>query len=173
MKQTLSVPHQLTRNVKLLHKVALVWQDQVLILKRADRAKSRPGKWDLAGGNSEWPHQLKESQLNVHQPDVAREILEETGIKVDSKLFSLDNLVYFATFFNPSKQVYSINCGWQVYLKQLNLKNQAWDANSQPDVTISKEHSDFKWIRLKDLDQYDFGGPERDFETKIIRKVLS
>lgn len=163
MFSQLLVPHQLTRNVKLLHKVALVAGDQVLILKRSDKAKSRPGKWDLAGGNSEWPHDLDKAMLNPHCRDVAREVEEETGLKVDQSYFSFDKLVFFATYFSPEERIFSINCGWKV----INLT--AEDKNK---VKISNEHSDYAWINLKQLSQYDFGGPERDYETRIIRRCL-
>ncbi len=164
MSANLKVPHQLTHNVKLLHKVALVVEDEVLILKRSPQAKSRPGKWDLAGGNSEWPHHLSQAELNPHQLDVAREIKEETGIEVDPAWFSFDNLVYFATYFSPKKEIFSVNCGWQV---------TDLTAEAKQRVTISAEHTDYAWITLDQLDQYDFGGSDRDYETKIIRRVLS
>jgi 8-oxo-dGTP pyrophosphatase MutT (NUDIX family) len=164
MSANLKVPHQLTRNVKLLHKVALVAGDQVLVLKRSPQAESRPGKWDLAGGNSEWPHDLDQAKLNPHQADVAREIKEETGIELDPARFSFDNLVYFATYFSPEKKIFSVNCGWQV---------TDLTAEAKQRVTISDEHTDYAWITLDQLAQYDFGGPDRDYETQIIRRVLS
>ncbi|MEA2056230.1 MAG: NUDIX domain-containing protein [Patescibacteria group bacterium] len=163
MSSQLSLPHQLTRNVKLVHKVALVVGNQVLILKRSDKAKSRPGKWDLAGGNSEWPHDLSEATLNPHCRDVAREVEEETGLKVGPSHFSFDGLVFFATYFSPEHEIFSVNCGW----KATNLTEE--DKNK---VIISNEHSDYAWITLEQLDQYDFGGPDRDYETRIIKRCL-
>lgn len=156
--------HQLTQDVKLLHKIALVADDQVLILKRSPTASSRPEKWDLPGGNSEWPADQSTIQINLHQPDLVREVQEETGIILGEKDFLIENLVYFATFFEPDKQLYSINCGWVV---QLN-----YDFKDQPEIKLSLEHTDYSWISLSQLDYYDFGGLERDYETAIIRKAL-
>jgi 8-oxo-dGTP diphosphatase len=163
MTNSLHLPHQLTPHIKLLHKVGLVYQGKVLILKRADNVKSRPSKWDLPGGNSEWPQNIAVKELNPHQQDVAREIEEETGLKIAAADFTLKNLIYFSTYFEPNKQIFSINCGWQAVLTD----------DSLPQITISNEHTEYVWITLSELENYDFGGPERDYETKIIREILS
>ncbi len=136
----------------------------MLILRRSPQAKSRPNKWDLAGGNSEWPHELKEPTLNPHQQDIAREIKEETGIEVPPEHFHDENLVYLASFYEPDEHIYSINCGWQVAALPEETKKQ---------IKISTEHTAFAWITLDELDQYDFGPKKRDYETKIIRRVLA
>ncbi len=156
--------HQLTQDVKLLHKVALVAGEQALILKRSPTASSRPEKWDLPGGNSEWPADQKTIQINLHQQDLVREVQEETGIILQLNNFTIENLVYFATFFEPVEQLYSINCGWVVQLDQ--------GSADIPAVKLSSEHTDYAWINLSQLDHYDFGGLERDYETAIIRKAL-
>ncbi len=156
--------HQLTQDVKLLHKVALVSKDKVLILKRSEKAKSRPGKWDLPGGNSEWPTEQTVNQVNLHQDDLVREVLEETGIALSIESFLINNLIYYATFFEADRQIYSINCGWVVMLDKHFEKT--------PSVLISNEHQDFIWITLSQLNEFDFGGPSRDYETAIIRKAL-
>lgn len=172
------VPHQLTQHVKFLHKVALISNDQVLILKRSPQAKSRPGKWDLAGGNSEWPQHLAVSnqpnnppQLNLHQADIAREIQEETGLKIPAQLFTQERLVYFATYFSPRQQLYSINCGWSVKLKQdLGLNAEAVSEPKQ--IVLSHEHTQYAWVKQAQVKDYDFGSPDRDYETAIIRRSL-
>ncbi len=158
-----SLPHQLTANVKLLHKVAVISQNKVLILKRSANAFSRPSKWDLPGGNSEWPQNAAQPKINLHQQDIAREIREETGLSLSPQLFEEEKLIYFATYFEPEPQIYSINCGWTVQIEsQLALT-----------VNLSKEHTKFIWIAKDEVPQYDFGGSDRDFETKIIRRALN
>lgn len=164
MAQITRIPHQLTQNVKLLHKAAVVMDGKVLILKRSADSKSRPEKWDLPGGNSEWPAQTSDFAKNLHQADIAREIQEETGLLVDPQVFTVENLVYFATYFNPEKQLYSVNCGWQVL-----------DAvkTSLESVKLSSEHTQFQWIHLSELNDYDFGPQDRDFEIETIRQALT
>lgn len=163
MPKNTSIPHQLTENVKLLHKTAIVVSNQVLILKRAADSKSRPGKWDLPGGNSEWPSNENDFVKNLHQLDIAREIKEETGLLVKPEIFAVENLVYFATYFNPQEQIYSINCGWQV--------RDVIEA-PQDTVQISAEHTQYEWINLPQLNDFDFGPKERDFEKVTIRRAL-
>lgn len=162
-----TLPHQLTQHTKLLHKVALVHGNKVLILKRSPQAGSRPGKWDLPGGNSEWPSATHSQQMNLHQQDLEREILEETGLMVEAARFTQDKLKYFATFFEPDRQLYSINCGWV-----LDISHDQSNSQQEPQIQLSREHTEFAWITLQELSQYDFGGVDRDYETAIIRKAL-
>jgi len=153
------IPHQLTENTKLLHKVALIHNNQVLILKRATESSSRPDKWDLAGGNSEWPEDNRQGH-GVHQADVAREILEETGIEVSADYFDFSNLTYFDTHFDANKQVFTIICGWKYKLPGDFNRNQ---------VKISPEHSALDWLALEELDDVDFGGNKGSFVNKIAK----
>jgi len=157
--------HQLTKDVKLLHKVALVVGDQVLILKRSPTASSRPEKWDLPGGNSEWPINQQVVQKDLHQQDLVREVQEETGIALETKNFTTKNLTYFTTYFEPDKQLYSINCGWVVKLNSASVNDLT--------ILLSSEHTEYAWIDLSKLDYYNFGGSERDYETAIIRQALA
>ncbi|MDH5533171.1 MAG: NUDIX domain-containing protein [Candidatus Pacebacteria bacterium] len=156
------LPHQLTENTKLLHKVAIIHQGEVLILKRASDSNSRPDKWDLAGGNSEWPSDERQGH-GVHREDVTREIIEETGIEVSPDNFDFSALTYFDTFFDAKKQVFTIMCGWKYKLAD------DFDRNK---VQISDEHSEVKWIDLTDVDEIDFGGIKGEFVKKIILASL-
>ncbi|MBD3250389.1 MAG: NUDIX domain-containing protein [Candidatus Pacebacteria bacterium] len=164
------LPHRLTENVKLLHKVAVVVGQKALLLKRSTDDYSRPGKWDLPGGNSEWPQAACQAIKNLHQLDVAREIEEETGIKVDPDNFSWDKLVYFATYFNPETEVYSVNCGWWLQLFPDQFSGQSQEL---PEIKICSEHTEHQWISLDQLDQFDFGPAERDFEKLTVRRALA
>jgi len=152
-------PHQLTDNVKLLHKVVLCIDNKILILKRSPQSKSRPNKWDLPGGNSEWPSDVNHNVRDLHTLDAAREVWEETGIRVGSDNFINDSLTYFSTFFEAEKQIFTVICGWSVSLLT--------DVTPE-DVTISEEHSEFALISLDELNDYDFGGEAGSFIIDII-----
>jgi len=159
----MKIAHQLTENVKFLHKVALLHNGKVLVLKRAADAKSRPGAWDLPGGNAEWPI-LTESKRNIHQADVAREVIEETGFEVVPETFALENMVHFFSYFDVRKQIYSIVCGWVVS----NL------TDLEPDqVLLSDEHVEYRWIDESELDSLDFGEPVGTFVKTIIEQALT
>lgn len=139
-------PHQLTPDVKILQKVVMVYKGRVLLLQRDPRSKKRPEKWDLPGGNSEWPTQEQEGSTGLHQADVAREVKEETGITVTASHFTLDKMVYFdTTFFDD---VFTVLTGWMVELPH------DFDTTS---VQLSDEHSEYEWVLFDDARNYDFG----------------
>ena len=152
----------LTEKTKFLHKVALRREDKVLILKRAANSKSRPSAWDLPGGNAEWPT-TEEPQIDLHQPEIAREIDEETGWQLDPRLFTNEALIFFLTHFDPGAQLYSIACGWLVEMP----------ANIDPaTLQLSDEHTDAAWVERNELENYDFGEPVGTYIKDIIRQAL-
>ncbi len=171
------IPHQLTKNVKLLQKAALWHNDKFLILKRSSDSTSRPDQWDLPGGNSEWPVGADgksalpgslgtaEAGLvrDLHKDDVVREVFEETGIELQRS--DVQKCVHIGTFFEGTKQVFSIILGWEIKLPE-NFKEDS--------VLLSEEHSDFAWIKKEEFENYDFGfaGEENGFIRKIIVKQL-
>jgi len=159
--------HQLTEKVKFLHKVAIVrnnqGQKELLLLKRNSDSISRPNAWDLPGGNVEWPSSGQESFANLHQLDIAREVKEESNLSVEPSLFDLRHLIYFASYFEADKDVYSINCAWYLDFSE----------TDQAEIKISKEHQDFVWLSLNDLDNYDFGGDRGQFIKDIINKAFN
>lgn len=157
--------HQLTDRVKFLHKVVIIRSEneqlQALILKRASDASSRPNAWDLPGGNAEWP-KTQESMANLHQWDIAREVKEESHLTVDPKLFNLDHLVYFSSYFEADQQIYTVICGWVLQLTE----------TDQVAITISNEHQQQAWIKREELDSYDFGGERGRFIKEMIGKAF-
>lgn len=152
-------PHQLTENVKLLHKIAIIAGGEVLLLKRAMDSTNRPGCWDLPGGNSEWP-ETTISGFNLHAHDVVREIKEETHILADSTSINQTALIYFSTYFDANKQIYTVICGWKLTL------------DNQPQVILSHEHSEYIWAEVAHLDSFDFGGAKGEFIKNIITNAF-
>ncbi|NCN06795.1 MAG: NUDIX domain-containing protein [Candidatus Pacebacteria bacterium] len=148
--------HQLTETVKILQKAALVADKQILILKRADNAKTRAGQWDLPGGNSEWPDS-NETKQGLHQEDISREILEETSISTAKSMFSQP--IFFDTYFDGQNQLYTVIVGWKTQLSHV------------PKVQLSSEHTEFVWVTRSEVELYDFGfaGEANGF----IRQILS
>ncbi|MCB9801061.1 MAG: NUDIX domain-containing protein [Pseudomonadales bacterium] len=149
-------PHQLTEDVKLLQKVVIVHKGKVLLLQRDPDSATRPEKWDLPGGNSEWPAEEKLGSRGLHQEDVAREIKEETGITVLPGHFTLDKMVYFdTTFFND---VFTVLTGWMVELPH------DFDTDL---VVLSEEHTTYEWAEFDDAREYDF-----DFAKEFIVPMI-
>lgn len=150
-------PHQLTSNVKLLQKVVLSWNGQVLMLQRDGGSISRPLCWDLPGGNSEWPQNITTPTSDLHKLDAAREIQEETGLVVEASEFSQDKLAYLETFFDPQAQIFTVLLGWKIELK-----------NAPQAVQLSEEHADSRWVSIDDALKLDFGGQKGSFLAKIL-----
>ncbi len=149
-------PHQLTSDVKLLQKAVIVHKGKVLLLRRDADSATRPEKWDLPGGNVEWPAAEKLGSRGLHQEGVAREIKEETGITVIPDHFTLDALVYFDTnFFN---EVFTILTGWAVELPH--------DFDTQQ-ITLSTEHATYEWVEFTQAYEYDF-----DFAKAFIVPMI-
>lgn len=142
MKKSLN--HRLTENVKLLQKVALFYDGKVLLLKRSQTDQSRPGCWDLPGGNSEWP-ETNQTLTGLHIDDAIREVQEETSITLQISNFKLQNLSFLETHFDSEKQVYAVIFGWKLELDYL------------PSIVVSDEHTEYVWADVSQLDSYDFG----------------
>ena len=157
MQQQLA--HQLTQNVKLLQKAALWHNGKVLIVKRSSDSVTRPDKWDLPGGNSEWPITATENLRDLHVADLQREVFEETGIEITSE--QVTKCVYIGTYFDFDKDMYSLILGWKVELP---------DDFSPASILLSDEHQDFGWMTAEEFDQYDFGfaGETKGFIREII-----
>jgi 8-oxo-dGTP pyrophosphatase MutT (NUDIX family) len=161
------LPHQLTSNVKLLQKAAIIrHQDgeaQVLLLKRSQDALSRPNCWDLPGGNSEWPAEDQGSAANLHLADLAREVQEETALQIEQSDLTLTKLTHFSTFFDADKQMFTVIAGWMIDFAK----------TAQNQIQISTEHQDFAWVSAADLVQYDFGGEKGRFVVNIIQQAFA
>lgn len=158
----MSQPHRLTDQVKILHKVAIVSNNQVLLLKRHEAAHSRPGKWDLPGGNAEWPDNPAKPLLeSLHRTDVVREVYEETGISISENL--IVSPIFFDTYFEAEKQMYTVVVGWLVKLDGLE------------EIVLSREHTEFCWTNQAEIQQYDFGfaGGEDGFLVEIVENAFT
>jgi 8-oxo-dGTP pyrophosphatase MutT (NUDIX family) len=150
-------PHQLTKKVKLLHKIVVRHQNQILLLKRSPDSFYRPDKWDLPGGNTEWPQSttdLSDSHLN----DLTRELVEETSISVEPVAFDPNTPIFFRTYYEAERDVYTVMCGWLL------------DLTSEPEVKLSSEHTEFIWHDPQDLNSVDTGF---DFIKDIITSSLN
>ncbi len=156
--------HQLTENTKLLQKALIVADGKVLLLKRSAESKTRPEKWDLPGGNSEWPKEANVDIKDPHQADLLREIKEETDLDVGSFWQNRKQPLFFTTYFEGQKQVFSVIVIWQIKIP----------STLQTRVKISSEHSEFHWVDLAKVLEYDFGfaGEDGGFIRESLRVVF-
>lgn len=153
--------HRLTRHIKLLQKIVVQNGDKVLLLRRSPKAFYRAGAWDLPGGNAEWPD--ASDQRDLHKLDAVRELEEETGIVINSELIG-EQPIYFGSYFERTRELYTMIVGWRVNLPV------DFDPES---VQISDEHTEFAWMSLSRVDEYDFGfaGGGDGFIGQMLKNV--
>lgn len=155
--------HQLTDQVKLLQKVALILNGKVLLLQRSAATLTRPNQWDLPGGNSEWPTVDSAALVRgLHLKDLIREVKEETGVDLSNQVDSSLSPVHIETTYDPASQKYSIIVGWALHLHA-----------ETKEPTLSSEHQAYEWVPLSESKEFDFGfaGGENGFITAILRKA--
>lgn len=148
MSKNFQHSHRLTKHVKLLQKAALWHKGECLILRRSSTDYSRARKWDLPGGNTDWPAHLNADTRDPHKADILREIAEETGVMISTQDLEHAKHELVATYFEPKKQVYSVLVGWSIELP---------DSFDRSSITLSHEHQEQAWITKDQFDSYDFG----------------
>ena len=107
--------------------------DKLLILKRSDKVKSMKGLWAGISGiieNNEEP--LARAKI---------EIFEEVGITNDKI-----NLIKATEEMRISSPQYK-NHEWEIF-------PFLFEANN-PKITLNWENSDFKWINIEELENYE------------------
>jgi 8-oxo-dGTP diphosphatase len=100
-------------------------KNRFLALKRSENSRTRPGKWDLPGGNVIYGQ--------THHESLLQEIQEEVGILKIEKL----SPVYIFTDFNHEKNLYLIFIGYKAFLPE-NL--------AEPEIRLSHEHTEYQWM---------------------------
>lgn len=114
--------YMFTDDIKFLQKAVIYHptENKFLALKRPANAFSRPNCWDLPGGN------VLFGQL--HLDSLQEEIREETSLKVTDV-----KPIQVVTSHDKEKEVYNLFIGYK-------------SIATSPDVKISDEHSEFKWV---------------------------
>ena len=117
--------------LKTVIKVRALIQDQqgkYLLLKRNGTAKRNGYKWELPGGKLEKNESFQEA--------LYREVLEETGIKIDTDLdiISLDNKV-----LPEAKDVISLDIVYGIVRLKEDLE------------VILEDHIEFGWFSLEEI----------------------
>lgn len=108
----------------------VVFDDKLLLLKRGDKDSFEPNKWCLPGGKVEVGETTNEGAV--------RETKEETGLTFDS------NDITYMDEFNDKDNVLLY------YLISLDTKD------SLPEIVITKEHSDYFWGNINDLNNEEY-----------------
>ena len=107
--------------------------DKLLILKRSDKVKSMKGLWAGISGIIE----------NDEEPLIRAkiEIFEEVGITEDKI-----NLIKATEEIRINSPQYK-NHEWEIFPFLFEVNN--------PEITLNWENSDFKWINIEELENYE------------------
>lgn len=137
-------------NVLFLQKCIIVRENlpagrQVLALKRGIEKNQRSGKWDLPGGGYEAGEDVVEA--------IKREVMEESTLTIHNP-----RPVYVASGLNFSSEFMD---GELVFAVCYVCKE--WEG----EVTISAEHTEFKWVTPKEFALLDFGKDGGFFAASI------
>jgi 8-oxo-dGTP pyrophosphatase MutT (NUDIX family) len=96
--------------------------NEVLLLRRSDTARSRPLGWDLPGGSLHFGEDLEEG--------IKREISEEADLEVENLRF-----IHAQSFLRDDR--YSLMIGYMGVV----VDNE---------VTLSFEHDMYKWVKIEE-----------------------
>ena len=114
--------------IKVLTKTFVFKDNKVLLIKRDENSNFGGGLWDIPGGKLEIGETPKESLI--------REVFEETSLDIEiSKLFDINSRM------GEKKE--------KQYITIIFLSNYL-----KGEVKLNSESSDFKWVDLKDLENY-------------------
>ena len=108
---------------------AIILKDgKVLIMKRSMKEDHAQGSWDIPGGKIDFG----ENPIDC----LNREVMEESGLEVE--IIKLMRVWSFLK--NPQTQIIGITmlCKYK-----------------SGEVKLSEEHTDFKWIEPKEINDYD------------------
>lgn len=117
-------------NVIFGQKAFILSEGKILLIKRKE-VEIFEGFWDVPGGKLEKEDSLYEG--------IAREIKEEVGLKLTKVL-----LILSTTKFEGDKEDYP------TIIRNIYL------CNAVGEINLSKEHSEYKWVKPEDLVNYKF-----------------
>lgn len=135
--------------VKVLQKAVIKNEDGLfLALKRPANTPVRPDCWDLPGGSVEveqitkWKEKSgKGDRDDILVNSIQEEISQETQLSV-----SEIKAIHSASGFNTSKGVFIVAIGYSCKV-----------APNSEQLTLSDEHSEYKWVSLDELKTLHFG----------------
>ena len=125
----------------------LINNDKALIIQRNDDEDVFSGMWELPSG--------KREPLETTKEALKREFLEEVGLRVKV----LVPISVFDYQINKTDEIRDST--------QINFIVETMDANTE--IKISKEHKDFKWINMSQIEKYNI----YDSTAKAILKAFA
>ncbi|GEM_PF-969835 len=130
---------------QLLVNAVVTKDNKVLISKRSMKEEHEPGKWTIPGGKVE---ETKGDVWNVLELNIKKEVMEETGVKVQDKM----QLICNNTFVKAN--------GTHVVAMIFLTKWESGEPKALEDTT------DVKWIGIEEVEKYEFPVNVKDYILK-------
>ncbi|MDR0911175.1 MAG: NUDIX domain-containing protein [Methanobrevibacter sp.] len=118
-------------------------ENKILLLKRVENSKTNPKCWELPGGKVD-PGEFFDDAL-------IREFMEETNLKIE-----IGDFVYALQDNYPHKRTVVLIFIVEIIKKPTSISNnesisKKIEKEIKEDILISDEHSDYKWVDMKEL----------------------
>lgn len=132
-----------SQTIKKFTDIIIECNGELLLLRRANYIKCFGGKWCIPGGYCD--------NNEISEKTALRELKEETSINISNPSFLMT-------------YKYVTGETTDVYYKQLSDK---------PEVKISREHAQFKWIQRDELNKYEgkYAGETYNILNKYIETI--
>lgn len=114
-------------------------QNKILIMKRSNNKKIHPNLWGLPAGGVKTNEKLKQA--------IKREIVEETSLKVE--ILKKGPTINVPVKYGEDKITFFLA------------------KSGRSSVKLNDEHSEYKWVTIKDTLKYKFG-----INRSEVKKVL-
>jgi 8-oxo-dGTP diphosphatase len=111
---------------------AILDNDKILIIQRSSQENLYPDMWELPSG--------KREELEDTNKALIREVLEETGLKVE--------IIKILSVFD-----YQINKG--IEIRDATQINYLVKIIGNKKIKLSADHKNYSWVGLEDISKYD------------------
>ncbi|NLY77594.1 MAG: NUDIX domain-containing protein [Tissierellia bacterium] len=135
------------KKMVVIVKGIVLFNNKALILKRSEKDRINPGKWEFVGGKINFNEELEDA--------LKREIKEEASIDIE-----VDDILY-ATNYRTSPTRNDVVIVYKCHAISDKVK-------------LSKEHSDYKWVTEAELEKYIYEQLAADLKKyNAISKIFS
>mgnify|MGYP001043222952 CR=1 FL=1 len=126
-------------------------KDLFLIVKRNENDNLYPGAWEFPGGHLEDGETIKEG--------LKRELLEEIGFTDE---FNPRITHYYDEIKSKNgKLIYNLEIDFIINVDRSNLE-----------IKLSNEHSEYKWVAIEELLDYDLADADVILTKFLIKKYI-
>ena len=143
--------------------VFIEYKDKILLLKRSDKVRTYQGKWNAIAGYLDELKPIREKALE--------EIQEEAQINRD-KILSL----HIGETYKLKDNTINKNLAFDKNFVSRFARNKTWiihpvlvELKELPDIKLDWEHTEYKWIKPKELKKFDIvTNLEKSYERAIL-----